>query len=89
MQDPFCRSGSFDPVEALGLAALVAQLDEPFDAWSDTICRAGWLDRGRPGMPSLVAIGRFPREAALPRDGLGQRALEGSGHGGLRGAGLG
>ena len=54
VQDPFCRSGSFDPVEALGLAALVAQLDEPFDAWSDTICRAGWLDRGRPGMPSLV-----------------------------------
>jgi cytosine deaminase len=56
VQDPFCRSGSFDPVEALGLAALVAQLDAPFDAWSDTICRAGWLDRGRPGAASLVGM---------------------------------
>ncbi|MGF6528583.1 cytosine deaminase [Variovorax sp. PvP013] len=54
VQDPFCRSGSFDPVEALGLAALVAQLDEPFDAWSDTVCRADWLDRGRPGAASIV-----------------------------------
>ena len=54
VQDPFCRSGSFDPVEALGLAALVAQLDAPFDGWSDTVCRAGWLDRGRPGAASIV-----------------------------------
>jgi cytosine deaminase len=54
VQDPFCRSGSFDPAEALGLAALVAQLDEPFDAWSDTVCRAGWLDRGHSGAATLV-----------------------------------
>jgi cytosine deaminase len=54
VQDPFCRLGSFDPVEALGLAALVAQLGEPFDEWSDTICRADWLGRARPGSPTLV-----------------------------------
>ncbi len=45
VQDPFCRLGSFDPVEALGTAALVAQLDEPFDAWSQTLCRSDWLQR--------------------------------------------
>ena len=54
VQDPFCRLGSFDPVEALGLGALVAQLDEPFDRWSDTICRADWLDR-RNGRSANVA----------------------------------
>ena len=54
VQDPFCASGSFDPVEALGLGALVAQLDEPFDRWSDAICRADWLHRGSPGAPKLL-----------------------------------
>jgi hypothetical protein len=45
VQDPFCRLGSFDPVEALGTAALVAQLDEPFDTWSQALCRGDWLRR--------------------------------------------
>lgn len=45
VQDPFCRLGSFDPVEALGTAALVAQLDEPFDIWSQALCRSDWLQR--------------------------------------------
>ncbi|MCY1212389.1 Pterin deaminase [compost metagenome] len=45
VQDPFCRLGSFDPVEALGTAALVAQLDEPFDTWSQALCRSDWLER--------------------------------------------
>jgi cytosine deaminase len=45
VQDPFCRLGSFDPVEALGTAALVAQLDEPFDNWSQALCRSDWLQR--------------------------------------------
>lgn len=45
VQDPFCRLGSFDPVEALGTAALVAQLDEPFDQWSEALCRSDWLSR--------------------------------------------
>lgn len=55
VQDPFCRLGSFDPVEALGTAALAAQLDEPFDTWSQTLCRADWLQRApAPAMPTLA-----------------------------------
>lgn len=46
VQDPFCRLGSFDPMEAMGTAALAAQLDEPFDTWSAGICRGDWLRRG-------------------------------------------
>ncbi|KLN53677.1 amidohydrolase family protein [Variovorax paradoxus] len=45
VQDPFCRLGSFDPVEALGTAALVAQLDAPFDDGSQALCRGDWLQR--------------------------------------------
>ena len=55
VQDPFCRLGSFDPVEALGTAALVAQLDEPFDIWSQALCRSDWLLRApRAAQPTLV-----------------------------------
>ncbi|KQW59598.1 amidohydrolase family protein [Variovorax sp. Root411] len=55
VQDPFCRLGSFDPVEALGTAALVAQLDEPFDTWSQALCRSDWLQRApTPATPTLV-----------------------------------
>ena len=54
VQDPFCRLGSLDPVEALGLAALVAQLDHPFDDASQTVCRADWLQRTPVARPTLV-----------------------------------
>lgn len=55
VQDPFCRLGSFDPVEALGTAALVAQLDEPYETWSQALCRADWLRSGpAPAAPALV-----------------------------------
>ncbi|RYY91570.1 MAG: amidohydrolase, partial [Comamonadaceae bacterium] len=54
VQDPFCRLGSFDPVDALATAALAAQLDDPFDTWSQTLCRGDWLARGTPGQPTLV-----------------------------------
>ncbi|NVM93189.1 cytosine deaminase [Variovorax sp. SG517] len=58
VQDPFCRVGSFDPVEALGTAALVAQLDEPFDDWSQALCRGDWLRREAPAaQPTLVGQG--------------------------------
>ncbi|RTD83861.1 amidohydrolase [Variovorax atrisoli] len=58
VQDPFCRVGSFDPVEALGTAALVAQLDEPFDDWSQALCRNDWLRREAPAAePTLVGQG--------------------------------
>jgi cytosine deaminase len=45
VQDPFCRAGSLDPLEAMQSAALVGQLDTPFDTWSDTLCRGDWLQR--------------------------------------------
>jgi cytosine deaminase len=54
VQDPFCRLGSFDPVEAMGTAALVAQLDEPFDTWSEALCRSDWLQRTPAARPTLV-----------------------------------
>lgn len=54
VQDPFCPVGSYDPLECLSAAAIAAQLDAPFDRWSDTLCRADFLARGRPGVPSLV-----------------------------------
>jgi len=54
VQDAFCRAGSFDPVEALAVGALAAQLEQPFDDWSDTICRSDWLTRA-PNTPPLCA----------------------------------
>ena len=45
VQDPFCRVGSLDPVEAMQAAVLAGQLDEAFDSWSEALCRADWLDR--------------------------------------------
>ncbi|MDM0054478.1 amidohydrolase family protein [Variovorax fucosicus] len=54
VQDPFCRLGSFDPIDALATATLAAQLDDPFDTWSETLCRGDWLQRGTAGLPTLV-----------------------------------
>ncbi len=54
VQDAFCRAGSFDPVEALAVGALAAQLEQPFDEWSETICRGDWLTR-HPNTPPLQA----------------------------------
>jgi cytosine deaminase len=45
VQDPFCRAGSLDPIEAMQAAALAGQLEAPFDSWSDALCRADWLLR--------------------------------------------
>ena len=45
VQDPFCRAGSLDPLEAMQAAALAGQLDAPFDTWSDALCRSDWLQR--------------------------------------------
>ena len=54
VQDPFCRAGSFDPIEAMQTAALAGQLDTPFDTWSDALCRSDWLQRQSASRPSLV-----------------------------------
>jgi len=52
VQDAFCRSGSFDPVEALAVGALAGQFEQPFDEWSEAICRGDWLTRS-PNAPPL------------------------------------
>jgi cytosine deaminase len=54
VQDPFCRVGSYDPVEALAAGVLAAQLDEPFDAWSDSLCRSDWLHHTPDNRPTLA-----------------------------------
>ena len=56
VQDPFCAHGSHDPMEAMQAAVLAAQLDAPFDRWSDTLCRDDWLDSPTAGGP--VSVGR-------------------------------
>lgn len=56
VQDAFCAVGSYDPVDALMAGVLAGQLDDAFDAWSETICHAGWLDREACGWP--LASGR-------------------------------
>ncbi|QHE85698.1 amidohydrolase family protein [Hydrogenophaga sp. BPS33] len=53
VQDPFCRAGSLDPLEAMQTAALVGQLDTPFDTWSDALCRGDWLQRQPLERPTL------------------------------------
>lgn len=45
VQDPFCRGGSIDPLEAFFLAVHAAQLESPFDTWSDAIARPDALSR--------------------------------------------
>lgn len=60
VEDPFCASGSFDPLDALASGALAAQLDHTFDQWSDGICRADWVDGGAPplavGQPADLVL---------------------------------
>jgi cytosine deaminase len=54
VQDPFCPVGSFDPLEALATGVMAAQLDAPFDRWSDALCRSDWLRRGPAKLPLQV-----------------------------------
>jgi cytosine deaminase len=54
VQDPFCRVGSYDPVDAMSAAVLAAQLDQPFDVWSESLCRRDWLQRTPSAAVSLV-----------------------------------
>lgn len=50
VQDPFCPIGSYDPLEAFATGVAAAQLDDPFDTWTEALCRADWLTRAaRPG----------------------------------------
>ena len=54
VQDPFCRVGSYDPVDALAAGVLAAQLEQPFDDWSASLCRSDWLRHTPVASPSLV-----------------------------------
>jgi cytosine deaminase len=54
VQDPFCSVGSFDPLEALAAGVTAAQLDAPFDRWSEALCRSDWLRRGPAKLPLQV-----------------------------------
>jgi cytosine deaminase len=45
VQDAFNPIGNYDPLASLQLAAWVAQLDDVFDIWSQSICRVDWLGR--------------------------------------------
>lgn len=52
VQDPFCPVGSYDPLEAFAAGVLAGQLEAPFDIWSESFCRADWLNGG-PSKPPL------------------------------------
>jgi cytosine deaminase len=54
VQDPFCPIGSFDPLEAMATGVAAAQLDSPFDRWTDTLCRTDWLRSGPEQLPLQV-----------------------------------
>ena len=43
VQDPFCTFGSYDPLEALTVGALAAQLPDVFDEATQSVCRSDWL----------------------------------------------
>jgi cytosine deaminase len=43
VQDPFCTFGSYDPLEALTVGALAAQLPDVFDQATQSVCRSDWL----------------------------------------------
>jgi cytosine deaminase len=51
VQDPFCPVGSFDPLEAMAAGVTAAQLEAPFDRWSEALCRSDWLRRGPARLP--------------------------------------
>ena len=55
VQDAFCAYGSFDPVEALAVGALTAQLADVFDTWTEAICRRDWLSRSPRASGALAA----------------------------------
>ncbi len=52
VQDPFCRVGSLDLIDTMLAAALAGQLDDPFDTWSQALCRGDWLQRTPSAGPS-------------------------------------
>ncbi len=71
VQDPFCPIGDYDPVQALATGVLTAQLPDPFDTWSESICRHAWLDAAAarplaPGTPADLVIFAHARAHGFP-----------------------
>lgn len=56
VQDPFCTFGSYDPLEALTVGALAAQLPDVFDEATQSVCRSDWLTGEK--SPATFAIGK-------------------------------
>lgn len=82
VQDPFCRVGSLDPVEALQAAVLAGQLDQAFDTWSEALCRADWLGReataaapGLEGRPADLVVFERAEATAWPSRAARRRVL--------------
>jgi cytosine deaminase len=77
VQDPFCRVGSYDPVDALAAGVLAAQLEQPFDVWSESLCRADWLERTPLARPTLLgAVADFVVFTAADAWGWPSRAAQ-------------
>ncbi|MDD0814645.1 amidohydrolase family protein [Curvibacter sp. HBC28] len=57
VQDPFCPSGSFDPLEAFGVGVAMGQLGQAFDQWSDSLCRRDALARPGSAPPAPFSAG--------------------------------
>jgi cytosine/creatinine deaminase len=56
VQDAFCPIGTHDPLDALRLAVIAGQLDNPFDVWSQAICRTDWVSGTPLPNPTLVGL---------------------------------
>jgi len=71
-QDPYISIGACDAMETLFAAVLAGQLDAPFDTWTDSICRAEWLNGVRsakplaPGAPANLVLFPMADAASFP-----------------------
>lgn len=61
VQDAFCPTGRYDPVQTLQLAVLTGQLADAFDQASQAICRRDWLATPQ-ARPTLIGA---PAELTL------------------------
>jgi cytosine deaminase len=82
-RDVFFPGGDLDPLQTLALAAMVAQLDDPVQDWSDTVTRQGasllglpWDGVLRSGAPADLVIHPGRRSAeVMGRAAWGRRVI--------------